>query len=415
MKSKWKCPLHGRLGRVLKMTKRIKSFSGVPLLTNNRFAALSDSSDPENEDEENGGTSTQSKTPAMKKPKRLPNIVVDGHLTNHKSTMMALKATIVGEVDVRSQNNRTVFRAKSTEDFHKIKEFLQKNKYTYITHTPSDEKPLHMVLKGLPPDTDPQDIQDELSELQFKVLKVTSFKKKDDTIGTSTMSVIFDKGSDIKKVMSTHRLYYSVVSWEKYVSNSSVTQCYKCLKFGHIAVNCTRAPKCLNCAGDHSVKDCANSEVKCANCNGEHQANFKECEFQKKSLQRSNKPTSSRSQPTPKTSKNPPRPSQAAQPSSSQTVGTSSYSGVLNNGAPNSGVRRTSSNAETETPSQSHRKTQPPFGNDFSCINEIKSLFRELNISKIISAFKTISVKLKSCNDTFEKVTTVLEVIFDLF
>jgi hypothetical protein len=53
--------------------------------------------------------------------------------------------------------------------------------------------------------------------------------------------------------------------------NTLVTQCFKCLGFGHQASRCTGTTRCSFCAGDHSYKECnvrevANSSPTCHNC-----------------------------------------------------------------------------------------------------------------------------------------------------
>lgn len=378
------------------MAKRLKHHSGSSLPVSNRFEVLSDAS----EDESDASHSQTKASTGIKKPKKLPNIVLDGHLTDHKATMESLKSNLSNEVDVRCQFNKTVIKTKSKEDFNKTKEFLQAKKYAFFSHTPIDDKPLHMVLKGLPPKTSVEDISAELTQKEFKVLKMKLFGKKNSEEGgldtPTVMSVIFDKGTDIKKVMAVNRLYYSVVSWEKYINKSQVTQCYKCLKFGHISVNCNRIQVCLNCAGNHTVKDCVNETPKCSNCKKAHPANSKECEFYQRSASRNKQSIADKS-------------TNVFAPNKQEFKKTQpglSYMSAL--AGPSH--QRTQSSL-----SHSQANTRPTHSDEFNFIKEMKSLFQELNMVKIINAVKIISTKLKTCNGTFEKMTTVLEVLFELF
>lgn len=69
----------------------------------------------------------------------------------------------------------------------------------------------------------------------------------------------------------------------------SVIQCYKCYKFGHIAINCVNAKVCRDCgSGDHSgVGQCSASQVVCVNCNGDHTAsNWHKCQVYKQAQAR---------------------------------------------------------------------------------------------------------------------------------
>lgn len=70
----------------------------------------------------------------------------------------------------------------------------------------------------------------------------------------------------------------------EYVPNPR--QCYKCLKFGHIAVNCWGKERCLICAEAHNFRTCpskdeSNPPKKCSNCNEAHTANSRDCKLYK--------------------------------------------------------------------------------------------------------------------------------------
>jgi hypothetical protein len=49
-----------------------------------------------------------------------------------------------------------------------------------------------------------------------------------------------------------------------------VTQCFKCLGFGHQSDRCVKTPKCSHCAGDHDFRQCPDKEASdkkcCHNC-----------------------------------------------------------------------------------------------------------------------------------------------------
>lgn len=49
----------------------------------------------------------------------------------------------------------------------------------------------------------------------------------------------------------------------------NVTQCFKCLEFGHLAKHCSNKEVCSHCAGEHTFKDCqekTNEKLCCTNC-----------------------------------------------------------------------------------------------------------------------------------------------------
>jgi len=59
---------------------------------------------------------------------------------------------------------------------------------------------------------------------------------------------------------------------------TSMTQCFKCQKFGHTAAKCRDSmPTCRNCAEGHDSRECKSEVVKCANCKGPHKASSVKC------------------------------------------------------------------------------------------------------------------------------------------
>lgn len=59
-----------------------------------------------------------------------------------------------------------------------------------------------------------------------------------------------------------------------------MTQCMRCLHFGHGTRNCRMNPRCNNCAQPHVTEECSivNPEAyKCANCGDQHRANERVC------------------------------------------------------------------------------------------------------------------------------------------
>lgn len=63
-------------------------------------------------------------------------------------------------------------------------------------------------------------------------------------------------------------------------------QCYRCQDFGHSAISCKGPPRCVACAGAHSVKDCTiTGNPRCCNCNGPHTASYGGCPRMKQAKQ----------------------------------------------------------------------------------------------------------------------------------
>lgn len=95
---------------------------------------------------------------------------------------------------------------------------------------------------------------------------------------------LLDVDSDSKNLLLDKKRI--CIDFERYhvVEFVSITRCYKCQKFGHMANKCDREIHCLKCAGDHNIKDCKTEKESCANCyfeasedDTEHRADSTSC------------------------------------------------------------------------------------------------------------------------------------------
>ncbi|GFV12075.1 hypothetical protein TNCV_670061 [Trichonephila clavipes] len=58
-------------------------------------------------------------------------------------------------------------------DYHKLLQLLDQEKYQYHAITPKAERPIKVIVKGLPKDTEINDIKSDLTEQGFHDAKVT--------------------------------------------------------------------------------------------------------------------------------------------------------------------------------------------------------------------------------------------------
>lgn len=83
---------------------------------------------------------------------------------------------------------------------------------------------------------------------------------------------------------------YTKTKWETYKKVKQYTQCFRCQRFGHGAMNCNMRPRCVKCGQEHLPHECNlvktdTSKATCANCGGDHPANFGRCPELEKYLQ----------------------------------------------------------------------------------------------------------------------------------
>ena len=96
---------------------------------------------------------------------------------------------------------------------------------------------------------------------------------------TGKFKLTLERESDMNNI-GNQLLGYTI---ESYRRETQVKQCYRCQRFGHIALDCkNKHKKCGRCDGEtHQKRDCTASVPKCANCFGPHASSDRSCpEFQ---------------------------------------------------------------------------------------------------------------------------------------
>lgn len=370
--------------------------------TKNRFKVLGEH--PNDEDEDMSGNTPTSPTISHGKT-RIPPIIVDGTIQDSNTATQTLKGQLSDKFQYKYSKGKTLIYTNNSEDFKKVKLYLEGKKYGFHTFTLPDEKLLKLVLRGLPPTVTIDDIKEELKEQKVEVIKVTQISKNAEY---PLYSMLFSTGTKAQDILKIKTLCYCVISWEKPHRKPNPTQCYRCQKFHHVAVNCTRVPKCLKCAGDHNVKDCDKideEEEKCANCNEKHSANSKECSiFIKVSSQRKNV-WSARD------------PQKANSPNLLKSK-PNDWPQLYNNSPLSSTPEITPERFPTPShsaPRPTQEKPEDTSTGLGGIFQEIKSLFQGLNLTKIVFTIKSTISKIKKAPDGFSKLSIILDTVCEFF
>lgn len=124
-------------------------------------------------------------------------------------------------------------------------------------------------------------------ESDIKVTEVRRMKRRihDDTTKTSTlvdrqMVVLTFLGTQIPGNVRINMVNFGV---DPYVY--PVTQCFKCLRYGHTSRQCKGKKRCQKCAGETCNDKCENDEKKCVHCgDGNHDAVSRDCPIYKQQL-----------------------------------------------------------------------------------------------------------------------------------
>ena len=76
---------------------------------------------------------------------------------------------------------------------------------------------------------------------------------------------------------------------ERFIKDATITQCFRCYQYGHVAAVCRNKTTCGQCAGPHDTKSCEsrNTEPRCCTvCKGNHTAWSATCRIRQNELAR---------------------------------------------------------------------------------------------------------------------------------
>ncbi|GFW45525.1 nucleic-acid-binding protein from transposon X-element [Trichonephila clavipes] len=124
------------------------------------------------------------------------------------------------------------------EEHRNLVHFMDEDKTMefYVTQ-PKENKPIKVVIKGLPHCTKPQDIVTDLEGLGYTVTSCNQLISKKTKLELPLFLVIMSRNSQNATVFYLSRLEYMEIKVEGY-SIRGITQRYRCNNFFHPAANC---------------------------------------------------------------------------------------------------------------------------------------------------------------------------------
>lgn len=260
--------------------------------TNNERAVERESSDDSSESEEEDGIGSENDNDNVKP-------------SNNKNTQNVKRSLKVPPVDIwandRAQIQREiqetlpidsclfgrvnngkfrVFACNETTRSNLI-DFLKKKNYNYNTYTPSTEKMINVLIKGLDHIDEPRVIEDALANKGFvphKIIKhVTGYMRKND-LKSNLWLVVLQPNTDTNELFKIKAIDHAIVKFE-FLRKPKVIQCKRCQRFHHSASNCSLPYRCVKCTNSHEPGKCLSEskgnkfKPKCVNCQGNHTAN----------------------------------------------------------------------------------------------------------------------------------------------
>ncbi|GFT39623.1 nucleic-acid-binding protein from transposon X-element [Trichonephila clavipes] len=161
-----------------------------------------------------------------------------------------------------------------------LKQLLEVLKYPFYTFTPKHERPIKVVLKGLPRSTTTAEIKSDLLDLGYTINKVTQLTGNITKQLLPVFTISLPRNTFNENIFKLKTLGYLSITVEGFESRG-VIQCFQCNQFNHTADHCHLTPKCLKCGEKHQTRDCQIKRLDtpfCVNCQVHgHMANYSKC------------------------------------------------------------------------------------------------------------------------------------------
>ncbi|GFS68363.1 RNA-directed DNA polymerase from mobile element jockey [Trichonephila clavipes] len=143
------------------------------------------------------------------------------------------------------------------EQQHKLIHLLEVLDYEFHVIPSKADRPIKIVIKGLPRDTPLSNIQNEIETLAFTIDRVSQLTGRITKQSLPIFLVTLPRNLFNSKIFGLNikkkKLCYLSVRVDVYESKG-VIQCFSCNKFNHTAENCHHKPRCLKCGLNHQTK-----------------------------------------------------------------------------------------------------------------------------------------------------------------
>ncbi|GJQ67639.1 hypothetical protein Trydic_g8430 [Trypoxylus dichotomus] len=169
----------------------------------------------------------------------------------------------------------------TADDYRQLVQAVTALNMQFHSYQLTEDKPLKVVLRGVPEDITEDEINRDLARQGIRVLECKRMLVGQACRPIPLVFVQLTKSDEAKGIFRiTHVCGINITVESKQVKKGQVIQCHRCQLYGHGQRNCHAAAVCVKCAGPHQTAECAKSRdtpARCALCQGPHTANYKGC------------------------------------------------------------------------------------------------------------------------------------------
>lgn len=244
---------------------------------------------PQNNNNQQQSTSNNSKQnthnffPGATTQIKIPPITLVNPKTYQAINQLALQGEFKISHSKQERNDSIKIFPETTDDYRKITKILEQQNQEFICRDIDEAKLLKVVFRNVPKFVEIQDIEDELTQQGYEIVKIDRMYRKNQD-GTKTpyslVLIQLPHNERSKQIYNLKHINGFAIKVEPKRTQQIAVQCHNCQQFGHNQQSCRLNPKCHRCAGQHHYSKCEKPvtiPAKCCNCEGSHPANFTGC------------------------------------------------------------------------------------------------------------------------------------------
>ncbi|GFT26019.1 nucleic-acid-binding protein from transposon X-element [Trichonephila clavipes] len=137
-----------------------------------------------------------------------------------------------------------------------LSRWLEQSGVEFKSFMLKQDRPVKVVIRGLPSNTEPEDIKTEIEAVGFKVAKISQMKNYRTKAPMPLFYFQIENGADAPKIFDFSQLFGTRIEVKPFDRGNKINQCWRCQGWFHSSEVCHLPPRCVRCAGPHLVKDC---------------------------------------------------------------------------------------------------------------------------------------------------------------
>lgn len=251
--------------------------------TSNRFEALAHDDSMGDQDS------------AEAKKDRPPPIFMED-VRDYKKLCESIHAVVGKDFKCKSSSTGVTIYLSEPSQYRQLVTYLRTNNASFHTYQMKQDKPHRVVIRGLHWTTPVESIQEELTNLNFKVRSVVNVISRNKT-PLPLFFVDLEPNTNFLDIYKIKDLLYTIVKVEELRRHRQIVQCTRCQNFNHTKAYCNHEPRCVKCAGPHLSTACTKNKddpATCALCNNRHTSNYRGCTVYQELQRHRRSPTMSR-------------------------------------------------------------------------------------------------------------------------